>query len=165
MELTIGFADTDLDGCGFLTWMVDPSNFETSDFGDDATVIIDRTGASFAHDRSEIPHRGAEHRGHSDGCWIGGDEFHSIDRHDVDPEGLDRADTAGERACIFGFSHQVQMIDVGPQGPDQGWPSHSLTSGVEHTVAMARSGIARRGRVGGRDKTPGDAEGIVNDQF
>lgn len=158
VQFSIGFANTDFNPRWLTVRFVNSSNFETSNLADHSAVIIDRPCARFAQDRGEIPHLGAEDGRWGDRLQLNGDQVHSIDRQNINTERSDGADSPGEGAGVFGLGHDEQMIDCRTQCPDQRGPSHPFVGGIEHSVAAFRT-------VGGRDESPGDAEGIVNDQF
>lgn len=158
VKLTIGFADADLDPRDVGARIIDSCNLEASNLGNNPTVIVDWSRTGFAQDRSKVPHVGAQDRRRSDGLRLDSDEFDAVDGNNVDLECINVADAAGERSSVACLRHEVEMLNIGAQRPDEGWTCHPLVAGIEHTVASPRS--VRR-----RDKTPGNTEGIVNDQF
>ncbi len=164
VELTISLANTHLDGCRPVYRLVDASDFETGDLGDNPTMIIDRPRTGLAHDRSKIPHLGAEHRRWRNGIGLCYHEFHTVDGNDINSHCLDIVDPTSKRACVFRLSHEVQVVDTRPQSPYQRRTRHSIVSGVEHAMSVAGDTF-RSHTIGGRDKTPGNAEGIIDDQF
>lgn len=162
VQFAVGFTNAHLDPGWLAVGLIDSSNFETRNLADDSTMIINRSRSGFAQDRGEVPHLRTEDRWRGDRLRLNRHQVHSIDRQHINTKRFDRAHSPGERSGVFGLSHDVQMVDLGSQPPDQSRPGHPFIGCVEH--AVARTGLYT-GILGRRDETPGDAEGIVNDQF